>query len=109
MKTLFTREFHTLHTGQLLSGIAHQGKNLHVVHGNVWLTVEGELDDYWLAAGDSLALPAGRNIVLEADGGASVVETSNLATTSSQPSFWARLTAGLKLPGQPVTTARCQA
>lgn len=104
MKTLFTRELHTIGAGQLLSGVADQAKTLQVEHGQVWLTVEGELDDYWLGSGDTLVLPAGRNIVLEADGSASVVTTRNNTTHSPQASFWsalaARLAAGLHLPGQ---------
>lgn len=98
MKTLFTREEHTLQAGQMLSGVAVAANSLQVVHGHVWLTVEGELIDYWLAAGDTLLLPAGRRVVLEAEGVASIVKTTSQAKAPA--SIWARLAASLSLPGQ---------
>jgi quercetin dioxygenase-like cupin family protein len=32
---------------------------LTVTEGEVWLTLEGDSEDYWLAAGDAFALPEG--------------------------------------------------
>ncbi len=98
MKTLFTREFHTLAAGQLLSGTTRESRKLHVVHGKVWLTVEGELDDYWLGTDESLLLPAGRHIVLEAGGAACVIETASVTPCIKPPSLLQRLAANLKLP-----------
>jgi len=45
-------------------------RELKVLEGRVWLTRDGRLDrpalDVWLEAGDSLAVPSGAELVLEA-------------------------------------------
>jgi hypothetical protein len=33
-------------------------QTLHVLHGQIWLTIEGEADDHWLDAGASVELEA---------------------------------------------------
>ena len=40
---------------------------LHLLHGRVWITVEGQAADWFVATGESLNLPAGRLIVIECD------------------------------------------
>lgn len=57
----------TLMSGQLLSITLDVNLILRIDCGLVWLTIEGDEFDYWLAAGDTLMLPAGRHIVLEAE------------------------------------------
>ncbi len=45
-------------------------RELSVTAGKLWLTLHGELDepaeDYWLEAGQSLTLPSGSRVVMEA-------------------------------------------
>src|SRR3954463_15648963 len=67
MKTLFAGEMLTIPAGRAVSGAVQCAGAIHVVAGRVWLTVEGEQDDYWLSAGESIAVDAGRLVVLEAD------------------------------------------
>jgi quercetin dioxygenase-like cupin family protein len=33
-------------------------QTLHVLRGQIWLTIEGETDDHWLSAGDCVELEA---------------------------------------------------
>lgn len=40
---------------------------LHLLQGRLWITIEGQAADWFLAAGESLSLPAGRLIVIECD------------------------------------------
>lgn len=40
-------------------------RELRVVEGRVWATRAGEPQDWWLAAGERLALPAGAELVVE--------------------------------------------
>jgi hypothetical protein len=67
MKTLFAGEMLTIPAGRAVSGMVECAGAIQVVAGCVWLTVEGEQDDYWLAAGESISVRAGRLVVLEAD------------------------------------------
>lgn len=39
---------------------------LQVQSGRVWLTVEGDAQDYWIGAGEQMQLPRGRKVVMEA-------------------------------------------
>ena len=57
----------TLKPGQLISIAVDTRFMLRIDCGLVWLTIEGDEFDYWLATGDTLLLPAGRHIVLEAE------------------------------------------
>lgn len=47
---------------------AREARRLHILHGRVWLTLGGadQPGDHFLAAGDSLLLPAGARAVFEA-------------------------------------------
>jgi hypothetical protein len=67
MAGLFAREALTVAAGQAVSGVTRRPRTVRVLAGRVWLTVEGAPDDHWLAAGDSIAVAAGRLVVLEAD------------------------------------------
>ncbi len=66
MQIQFANREYCQEPGQVLSGALQQGGLLQVAQGEVWLTIEGELEDYFLHAGEACALPARRMIVIEA-------------------------------------------
>jgi hypothetical protein len=43
-----------------------QAMQLHVSEGELWLTLDGDSDDYWLRAGESIRLVAGARVCLSA-------------------------------------------
>ncbi|HKT96753.1 MAG TPA: DUF2917 domain-containing protein [Paraburkholderia sp.] len=43
-----------------------QAMQLHVSEGELWLTLGGDTDDYWLRAGESIRLSAGARVYLSA-------------------------------------------
>jgi hypothetical protein len=67
MRKLFTKSSLCVAAGATVSGVSTEVETLHVTNGRVWITVEGERDDYWLQAGESITVDAGRLIVIEAD------------------------------------------
>ena len=67
MRKLFAKSSLCIAAGATVSGISTEMETLQVTAGRVWITVEGELDDYWLDAGESISVAAGRLIVIEAD------------------------------------------
>ncbi len=67
MKNLSTNDFLTLSPGQLVSVTVEAAQIMRVDCGLVWVTIEGDENDYWLSAGDALALIPGRHVVIEAD------------------------------------------
>lgn len=67
MLVKFAKDGHTLAANNVLSGQLEQAQVLQVDTGRVWLTVEGQADDYWLQAGETCTLPAKRLLVIEAD------------------------------------------
>jgi quercetin dioxygenase-like cupin family protein len=67
MRKLFTKSSLCIAAGATVSGISTEPETLHVTSGRVWVTVEGQLDDYWLQAGESITVDADRLIVIEAD------------------------------------------
>lgn len=91
MRALFANSSLSLQAGQAVSGVASQAQCLRIASGRVWITVEGDLGDYWLSAGDSFALPAGRLIVIEADSVASKVDLSGTRRPSAAPALGAQL------------------
>lgn len=91
MRTLFANSSLSLQAGQAVSGVASQSQCLRIASGRVWVTVEGDLGDYWLSAGDSFAMPAGRLIVIEADAVASKVDLSGARRPSTAPALGAQL------------------
>ncbi|WP_338845296.1 DUF2917 domain-containing protein [Massilia sp. W12] len=66
MRTDFTKGWNLQKAGEVFSGALPAGGMLQVLQGDIWLTVEGELDDYFLHEGEVCALPAQRLIVIEA-------------------------------------------
>ncbi|MET3133518.1 hypothetical protein AAKU55_003808 [Oxalobacteraceae bacterium GrIS 1.11] len=74
MRNLFANRCFNLDAGQAVSGIARESRTVRVVSGRVWLTVEGQQDDFWLSAGDSVAVAPGRLVVIEADRTASRID-----------------------------------
>ncbi len=63
----FTMSRYLIGADATLSGKLKQARLLQVASGRVWLTIEGQSTDFWLSAGESIALPAHRLIVLQAD------------------------------------------
>lgn len=88
MRGLFTKESLTVATGQAVSGIARHAQTLRVTGGRVWITEEGTPHDYWLFAGETYAVTPGRLVVIEADAGASRVESM----LTRRLSAWHKLT-----------------
>jgi len=67
MKCIFANDALVLLPRELVSVMVDKACALRVDCGLVWVTVEGQSHDHWLAAGDTLALVPGRHIVIEAD------------------------------------------
>ena len=55
----------TLRAGHVVP-LGSAGGRLDVLHGRVWLTREGELDDHLVEAGESFSVPANGFAVVEA-------------------------------------------
>lgn len=96
MENLFTSESHLIRAGQLISGSAKSAQTLRVLHGQVWVTMAGTNDDFWLQKGDTLNLPPDRLVVVEADKHASIVETRANPLLETKPSPWERLWKNLQ-------------
>lgn len=83
MRGLFTNDSIRLCAGEVASGISARARTLRVHGGNAWITIEGDSHDFWLSAGESLVVKAGRLVVVEAqpDGlhAAALVESSVIA------------------------------
>jgi hypothetical protein len=67
MRIELTNQSFLIPAGQAVSGIAECAQTLQIAAGDVWITVAGSSQDYWLSAGDQLALAPGRLIVMEAN------------------------------------------
>ncbi len=52
--------------GQLLSLYPSRDAILHVKTGRLWITTDQSQDDYFVHAGETLALPGGAHVVVEA-------------------------------------------
>lgn len=91
MKILFTKEVHSLVSGQPVSGVAARPKTLCVLQGRVWLTVEGVAHDYWLCAGDTFTAPPGRLVVIESDQADSRLQVVATRRAADRLAFSARL------------------
>lgn len=63
----FAKESYTIDAGKAVSYQARRAQTIQIATGQVWLTVEGRLADYWLSAGEQFTLPAGRLIVIQAE------------------------------------------
>ena len=55
----------TLRAGRIVA-LGSTGGRLDVLHGRVWLTREGELDDHLVETGQSFSVPANGRAVVEA-------------------------------------------
>ena len=66
MTSLFAAPLVQLAAGELSSGVIAAPGDLRVLAGCVWLTIEGDAQDYWLHAGESLPIPPGCLVVAEA-------------------------------------------
>ena len=67
MRNLFTNLASTVDAGTARSGMASRMHRMQIVNGSAWVTIEGELRDYWLSAGDTLDIHPGRLVVVEAE------------------------------------------
>ncbi|NMM36170.1 MAG: DUF2917 domain-containing protein [Glaciimonas sp.] len=67
MKNIVAHDFLVLQPRQLISVSADVALTMQIDNGCVWVTIEGDNEDYWLFGGDTLALIAGRHVVIEAD------------------------------------------
>ena len=70
MKTVLTTTVFTLNPGEVTALSVHAAQRLHVEKANgmdVWLTREGDSEDYWLRCGGSLLLRAGDEVVVSID------------------------------------------
>ncbi|WP_455726895.1 DUF2917 domain-containing protein, partial [Burkholderia stabilis] len=56
---------------------------LEVAEGNVWVTVEGQADDHWLGAGDSLTLLPGTRAWVSAGSDGSIFTFGPLAAPAA--------------------------
>lgn len=79
MSNLFAYPLSRVRAGEIRSGKSAQWSTLRLVKGSAWVTIEGEQDDYWMSAGETLALQPGRLVVVEAtgDGAALMVDTQS--------------------------------
>lgn len=91
MRALFANSSLRLEAGQAVSGVAGDAQSLRIASGRVWITVEGDVSDYWLVAGDSFAMPTGRLVVIEADKAASKLDFSSARRPSAAPALGAQL------------------
>ena len=95
MTNNFTNQSHTISAGTTVSYLSEESKQIHIACGRVWLTIAGYDEDYWLAAGESMNLPARRLVVIEADHQASLVEFSGAAqrqTSAPKLGYFQKLT-----------------
>lgn len=83
MRTPLTTSLLTLASGQAASDTARQARTVRVLYGRVWITIEGNAQDYWLFPGGAITIPAGRRMVIEADAGDCRVEIAPLRGPSA--------------------------
>jgi hypothetical protein len=77
-----------LRDGELFHGPTDRPAWITVLRGRAWITQAGDLDDHFLAAGQSMHLPAGAGVLVGADGAAQLV----LAKAPRRWDRWRRLT-----------------
>lgn len=80
MTNNFANPSYKIVAGETFSGTAEQPRKITVACGRVWLTIAGQTDDYWLNAGESMVIPAGHFVVIEADQQASLIELSAVSS-----------------------------
>ena len=74
MTNNFANSSYTIVAGAAVSGTLAQASRIQVACGRVWLTIAGQEHDFWLHAGETMLIPAGRLIVIEADKQASAID-----------------------------------
>lgn len=80
MTNNFANPSYRIIAGEILSGTAERARKIEVACGRIWLTIAGQTDDYWLNAGESMLIPAGHFVVIEADQQASLIELSAVSS-----------------------------
>lgn len=80
MTNNFANSSYMIAAGETLSGTAEQARKVAVACGRIWLTIEGQIDDHWLAAGESVVIPANRSVVIETENQASLIELSAVSS-----------------------------
>ena len=96
MRKLFAKDSIAVAKGQVISGVASRDQVLRVVCGQVWVTIEGQLHDHWLSAGQTLRLTPNKLVVIEADTLDSRVAVP--ASKASVKNILSGLLAGLRPP-----------
>ena len=97
----FANSSYMIAAGVALSGTAEQARKIEVACGRVWLTVAGQIDDYWLSTGESMVIPANQFVVIEAENQASLIELSavsnviNVKSAVANTSYLQKLTRKL--------------
>lgn len=87
MKNIVAHDSLVLQPGQLISVSADAALTMQIDCGRVWVTLEGDKEDYWLFDGDTLVLIAGRHVVIEADKLFSRIGFLPSLQTEAQPSI----------------------
>ncbi|MEO8599746.1 MAG: DUF2917 domain-containing protein [bacterium] len=87
MKNIVAHDFLVLQPGQLVSVSADVALTMQIDCGRVWVTMEGDQNDYWLFNGDTLDLIAGRRVVIEANKLFSQIDFLPLRQAVAQPSI----------------------
>jgi hypothetical protein len=72
MQTVSIQEPLVLSSGQVMSFVLLEPVQVRIERGCVWLTISGMAEDFWISEGDTLDLPAHRQIVIEAHKAASL-------------------------------------
>jgi hypothetical protein len=103
MQDISADESFSLAPRQLVSLMLEQSQTIRIACGRVWLTIEADVNDYWLSAGDTLVLVPGRHIVIEADKSFSRIDV--LPQTLSEPFA----SGGMERPATREQSARCDA
>jgi len=73
-----------LRDGDLFHGPTDRPAWITVLRGRAWITQANDLDDHFLAAGQSMHLPAGGGVLVGVDGAAQIV-------LAKSPTRWERL------------------
>jgi Protein of unknown function (DUF2917) len=93
----------SLGTGRALQLEAAQIRAIESLEGELWVTVSGSSQDFFVKAGDSLVIPCSHGqVVVEPVGGAGVARVALVAqsplSARSQPSFWDALSVSALHP-----------
>ena len=73
-----------LRDGELFHGPTDRPAWVTVLRGRAWITRAGDLDDHFVAAGQSMHLPAGAGVLVGADGAVQLL-------LAKPPSRWDRM------------------